>query len=751
MYRKFSPGSAAALLLLAAITAPAPRARAAAGDMDSLNARVLDDVDQGFVLATAVQPDGKIIIAGNFDSVHGVARANLARLNADGTLDMGFNPGSSLASGVAGTVHSLAVQADGKILLGGAFSLVGGITRQNIARLNADGTVDTGFNPRASDVVKCVAVQVDGKVLLGGDFQTLWPPGGTLVARNRVARVNADGTVDTGFNPGAGGSVHCLAVQADGKVLLGGRFGLGRLNANGTGDTGFNAGSILVTSPASVSVDCVAVQADGKVLLGGDFTSVGGATRNRIARVNTDGTLDTGFDPNAGNGYPSCPFFSVTVQTDGKVLLGGAFNQLKPNGAASPTTRDGVARLNANGTLDTGFDPNPTIGGALFACVGGQADGKVLLGGSFSQVQPNGGDLAYIRYCFARLLNDPATQTLSAPSASQVLWIRSGAAPEVGPVTFELSTDGGANWSLLPGTATRIGTTPNWQLTGLSLAGSGQIRARGRTAGAYHNASSGIIEQVITFTIGPEIAVTGNGVDIADGDTTPDVADHTHFAWAVPGATTVVRTFTITNPGIAALNLTGTPRVAVSGANAAEFAVTLQPATPVAATTGTTTFQITFNPTAVGPRTATVSIACNDADETTFDFAIRGRGLSYTTDTDGDGLNDAAEFLGAALGFDWQVSQPALVQTYNGMANGAGLYTTAQVQALHMDVPLLQRNPGTNTFTFTFGLRKSTTLAPGSFVPFPFTPAGTSVNGAGKVQYQFTSPDNAAFFRLEMP
>ena len=158
-----------------------------------------------------------------------------------------------------------------------------------------------------------MAVQADGKVLLGGNFTTLQPNGAaSATTRNHIARVNADGTLDTGFNPNANDYVYSVAVQADGKVLLGGDFTT--LQPNGA------------ASPT---------------------------TRNRIARVNADGTLDTGFNPNA-NGT----VYSVAVQADGKVLLGGNFTTLQPNGAASPTTRNRIARVNADGTLDTGFDPN---------------------------------------------------------------------------------------------------------------------------------------------------------------------------------------------------------------------------------------------------------------------------------------------------------------------------------------------------------------------------------------------------------
>ncbi len=242
----------------------------------------------------------------------------------------------------------------------------------------------------------------------------------------------------------------------------------------------------------------MAVQADGKVLLGGAFTTLqpnGAAsptTRNQIARVNTDGTLDSVFDPNA-NGVV---VYSVAVQADGKVLLGGDFTTLQPNGAPSPTTRNRIARVNANGTLDTGFDPNAND---VVTSVAVQADGKVLLGGNFTTLQPNGAGSPTTRNFFARLNNDGATQSLTAPDTSNVLWSRGGAGPEVSQVTFEHSTNGGVTWTAL-GNGARVGTSANWQLTGLSLPTEGHLRARGRTTNGIGDGSSGLIEQIAAYT-----------------------------------------------------------------------------------------------------------------------------------------------------------------------------------------------------------------------------------------------------------
>jgi uncharacterized delta-60 repeat protein len=153
----------------------------APGDLDPLNPALVGN----YVLATAVQPDGKLILAGKFTSVLGVARNNLARLNADGTLDTTFNPNPN------GDVNSVTVQPDGKILIGGSFTNVVATTRNRIARLNGDGTLDTVFNPNIADGgVLSQVVQADGKVLASGSFTTLQPNGAaSATTRKRIARL----------------------------------------------------------------------------------------------------------------------------------------------------------------------------------------------------------------------------------------------------------------------------------------------------------------------------------------------------------------------------------------------------------------------------------------------------------------------------------------------------------------------------------------------------------------------------------
>jgi uncharacterized delta-60 repeat protein len=358
-----------------------------------------------YVYGLALQSDGKVIIGGEFTALKGMSRNRIARLNSDGSLDPGFNPGS----GANGFVQAIAVQSDGKVLIGGRFTAINGATRNRIARLNADGSFDTGFNPGSganSDVLVSV-VQSDGKVLIGGNFSVV-----NGVARNFIARLNADGSLDTGFNPGSGAdnTVHAMAVQGDGKVLIGGSFNtfngvarnfIARLNADGSLDTGFNLGSGL----DNYYVFTLAVQSDGKVLIGGGFSTVNGVTRNHVARLNADGSLDTSFNP--GSGANGSYVYGLALQSDGKVLIGGSFNTF--NGVA----RSCIARLNANGSLDTGFNPGSGADNTVYK-LAVQSDGRALIGGFFTIF--NGVARNYI----ARLKSDLPAITSAASASGQV-------------------------------------------------------------------------------------------------------------------------------------------------------------------------------------------------------------------------------------------------------------------------------------------------------------------------------------------
>jgi len=190
---------------------------------------------------------------------------------------------------------------------------VSGVARYNLARLNSDGTLDSGFLPSVnSSVVNAVALQPDGKLLVGGSFAVAGEEAKDLI------RLNPDGSRDTNFVELVLHAylVNSVAVEADGQIVRG-SYGLARLNADGTLDTSFNP-----FNGAFSPVNSVTLQSDGKVIFGGDFTVVNGAPRGRLARLNPDGSLDTDFNTSVGaNGTVA----ALALQPDGKVVVGGAF------------------------------------------------------------------------------------------------------------------------------------------------------------------------------------------------------------------------------------------------------------------------------------------------------------------------------------------------------------------------------------------------------------------------------------------
>ncbi len=235
----------------------------------------------------------------------------------------------------------------------------------------------------------------------------------------------------------------------------------------------------------------------------------------------------------------------------------------------------------------------------------------------------------------------------------------------------------------------------------------------------------------------PEISVSESNVDIANGASSP--------LFAIVGTNVATRPFVIRNSGndfLTGLTIT------LSGPDTASFAIATSPVSPVFPTSNTT-FTVRFTPTRAGTNTATLRLASNDADENPFTILLNGVPLSFNVDGDGDGLSDASEFLMAPLGFNFQVSQTSLVNTLFNNANGAGLFTEAQLQALSVNSPLLTRDPLTGLFTLTIGIEKSTDLI--NFLPFPMTAPQTLINAEGRLEFQFSAPDNAAFFRLRAP
>lgn len=258
------------------------------------------------VYAVAICPDGRIAVGGAFTTMNGISRSGIVLLETNGTVSTTFNPGS----GVVGTVFAVAVQPDGKILIGGDFESVNGASRPRLARLNSDGSLDASFDAGTGPdgAVRAIALQPDGKILVGGSFVNI---NGT--ARGRMARLSSSGAVDTGFLAavaGADGDVNAIALQFDNKVIVAGEFstfngvsrrGITRLNRNGKTDATINFGQ-----GTDDAVNALAVQADRKIVLGGRFTTYDAQPRAFLARVHG------GSIAGAGTMEFTTPYYEIT-------------------------------------------------------------------------------------------------------------------------------------------------------------------------------------------------------------------------------------------------------------------------------------------------------------------------------------------------------------------------------------------------------------------------------------------------------
>jgi uncharacterized delta-60 repeat protein len=508
-----------------------------------LDQTLQNPITEGYsVFATAIQPDGKILIGGDFTQVLGLSRNNIARLNSDGTLDIGFNPDAN------GQIRSIALQTDGKILVGGMFTNIGGQVRNRIARLDPlTGTADF-FDPNANRPVWCLVVQRDGKILVGGEFNGSNSIGGQQ--RNRIARLDPNTGLADSFDPDANGIVLTIALQADGRILAGGAFygfaSIGGQTRNGIAR--LDPATSLADSfdpNANSTVLCLVVQPDGKILVGGDamFSQIGGQPRTGIARLDpVTGLADT-FAPQANS-----EVYSIALQADGRILAGGMFHGDQSIGGQA---RNYIARLDATTGLADSFNPNAN--GSVFS-IALQADGKILVGGEFPSIgsQP--------RHGFARISNDTAAMQDFYVTPNELIWGFGGSSPQFARVSFESSTDN-VNYTAL-GEGTAAGG--NWTLTHLDLptASNLYLRFRGHFGTGSLNGSLSVVESVRNVVLGnpgptPTPTATPSATATPTATATPI---STATATATPTATpTATATSTSTPTPTASPTTTPTP------------------------------------------------------------------------------------------------------------------------------------------------------------------------------------------------
>ena len=368
-------------------------------------------------------PDGSALLGGWFsllqDSAFAVYdRSGITRILADGTLDPAFADEGGINDAGNTRVTDIARQPDGKLIVVGEFTSFHGLARNRIVRLNTDGTLDSSFDAGtgADDIVYAVVIRPDGKILIGGAFTSF---NGT--AREYVAQLNPDGSVDGGFTGPdfgdvGGWRVESLALQPDGKALIGGSFYLDapsfpasicRVTVAGALDASFNgvtSGAHVDGSPNSVrSVLDIKVEMSGSILIAGVFTAFNNTARGGFARLTSTGALDAGIAPVTNGGCNT-----ILIQPDGRILVGGDFTTF--NGA----TVNHLVRLSDVGVVETDFSAGGGSNGSINS-LALQPDGKVLLAGDIMQFQGSATNRAYWRF-FGGLPGLPGTVQIDTES-----------------------------------------------------------------------------------------------------------------------------------------------------------------------------------------------------------------------------------------------------------------------------------------------------------------------------------------------
>ncbi len=315
----------------------------------------------------------------------GGGSSNSSSYSESGLYDSTFNNGGT---GADNWIFDTAVRSDGKILIVGDFAIYNGIDilSDRIIRLNTDGTIDSTFNNMgtgANQLITTIAIQSNGFILIGGNFTTF----NSVNVPDSIIRLDENGGVDTTFNNGGDGAnngVRSIIIQPDGLILIGGSFTtynsvdipdrIIRLNEDGSVDSKFNNGG----TGADSDVYCMVLQSDGKILIGGAFIKYNGINvPYSISRLNSDGSIDASFN-NAGWGANQA-VYKIAVQSNGKILIAGNFTTF--NNVNVP---DRIIRLNSDGSVDTTFNNGGSGANSIISCILLQSDGKILIGGEFT-------------------------------------------------------------------------------------------------------------------------------------------------------------------------------------------------------------------------------------------------------------------------------------------------------------------------------------------------------------------------------
>jgi uncharacterized delta-60 repeat protein len=364
------------------------------------------------VKTIVLQPDGRILIGGNFTSYNGVKKNYITRLDPSGNLDATFTGIGPIGTGAC--VQSMAIQSDGKIIVGGTFTAYDTTKKNCLVRIQMNGVIDTTFRPGLINAnIYAIAIQNDGQIIIGGDFHNWF-------MKALFVRLLPGGYNDTVFSPNRNFSyipnntVRTIAIQNNGNIMIGGSFikygqyvrnHATRLTNEGFIDAAFNS-----CTGVDDNVRSIAVQHDKKIIIVGGFSRVNKTLKNHIARLNENGTIDTTFSTEAGTDRF---IWDVAVQPDGKIIVAGDFRECNGKNVF------GYARLNSDGTIDNGFDiPVFSTIYSIYQVIV-QPDGKILLMGIRSVFRLNADGTRDLT--FKEAVTDKGNRTIALQKDGKVI------------------------------------------------------------------------------------------------------------------------------------------------------------------------------------------------------------------------------------------------------------------------------------------------------------------------------------------
>lgn len=324
----------------------------------------------GYIWDYIWQSDNKILVVGDFSTINGYSRKNIARFNLDGSIDNTFNP-----IGANGQIMCVERQSDGKYVIGGDFSTFNNLSKNKVARINFDGSLDStfiGFSTTQTGPVSTVRnlkLQQNGSIIIGG---TNFRSNSTIVSYS-LTRLLSNGTRDTSFtcNLNILNPTKDFLILPNGKLLVYGQGNssnfLTRLNSNGSSDTSFQYSNTIFYVPNTELQNLP----DDKVLICSNYLSQNGINRKGIHRIDQNGLIDLTFNPQQSN---SNQINSLKVLQNGKILMIGESTSYND----TPCSKFAF-RVNENGSLDNTFNLDPRIEMYGEFIMKEQSDGKIII------------------------------------------------------------------------------------------------------------------------------------------------------------------------------------------------------------------------------------------------------------------------------------------------------------------------------------------------------------------------------------